>query len=75
MAEILGCFISATTDWFHKDEEKGWKEEADHDTLAVRALDMETKAPADPGSLDVGFRLARRPDACRGAWTNEGESN
>jgi hypothetical protein len=59
----------------YKDEEKGWKEEADHDTLAVRALDMETKAPAAPGIPDVGFRVARRPDACRGAWTNEGKSN
>jgi hypothetical protein len=54
---------------------KGWQEEADHDTPAVHALDMETKAAADPGSLDVGFRLAKRTDACRGAWANEGESN
>ena len=56
---ILPSLLSAGC--LYKDEEKGWKEEADHDTPAVRALDMETKAAADPGSLDVGFRLARRP--------------
>jgi hypothetical protein len=43
--------------------------------LVVCALDMETKAAADPDSLDGGFRLASSADACRGAWTNEGESN
>jgi hypothetical protein len=76
MAEILGffplCFPRVAS---IKTRRKDEKKEADHDTLAMRALDMETKAPAAPGSPDVGFRLARRPDACRGAWTNEGESN
>jgi hypothetical protein len=69
MAEIL--------EFFHLcfPRKKGWKEEADHDTHAVRTLDTQTKAVADPGSLDDGFCLARRPDDCRGAWTNEGESN